>query len=613
MADIKDSIKLLRFNMKWTVVYEVVLQIVAALLFVPVYFLWIRLTIQFAGLEYLSKENMMKFFKAPTTYLMVLLLLLIVNFYLVLQVSGISAAYNRANYMKKTSPFRMFGIGLKNALRVFSPRNWGMLLFLPFYLPVIGTAGLTLSFMNYKLPFYVEDFVKSNQKAAMVAFVIYVLLCILNFRFVLVMQVFTAEKIPFVKAIKRTKTLIRENHYKPIWKVAFWTVLILGSGFIVRWLMSGPILKWILSFGTFAKITSTAYVSVEIVLCLIYAVLAMPLMYCFIVNAYFNCIPNDESLPNIDAYSYDVKSSRKKEIRFIFIIVGIALIADMTLLLLSELGVFRLNTFAMTQFTITAHRGDSDHAPENTLAAFDLAIENGADVVELDCRETSDGVVVVAHDASLKRTAGVKKEIQNMTFEELRTYSVGEKWMKDYEKKHKEASPVDYSDEKIPTLEETIELVGDRAKLCIELKPTSKDEDLEEKVVAIIEEYDYVDQCVVQSLSYKSIEKVKKLNPEIQTIYVMALAMGDFDKLPAADGYNIKEGYITNIAVQRAHARGKVVYAWNVDDKETLQRMMAMHIDSVVTDDPTAMRKAMYAEYYGSPLEEFSVYLGNTF
>lgn len=149
--------------MKWTVVYEVVLQIVAALLFVPVYFLWIRLTIQFAGLEYLSKENMMKFFKAPTTYLMVLLSLLIVNFYLVLQVSGISAAYNRANYMKKTSPFRMFGIGLKNALRVFSPRNWGMLLFLPFYLPVIGTAGLTLSFMNYKLPFYVEDFVKSNQ------------------------------------------------------------------------------------------------------------------------------------------------------------------------------------------------------------------------------------------------------------------------------------------------------------------------------------------------------------------------------------------------------------------------------------------------------------------
>lgn len=72
MEDIKDSIKLLRFNMKWTVVYEVVLQIVAALLFVPVYFLWIRLTIQFAGLEYLSKENMMKFFKAPTTYLMVL-------------------------------------------------------------------------------------------------------------------------------------------------------------------------------------------------------------------------------------------------------------------------------------------------------------------------------------------------------------------------------------------------------------------------------------------------------------------------------------------------------------------------------------------------------------
>ena len=104
--------------------------------------------------------------------------------------------------------------------------------------------------------------------------------------------------------------------------------------------------------------------------------------------------------------------------------------------------------------------------------------------------------------------------------------------------------------------------------------------------------------CVVTSLEYKSIKKIKKIDPDIKTVYVMAVAMGDFYNLQAADAYSIKYRYINTEVVTNAHEKKKDVYAWTVDDPSVLEEMMILNVDSIITNDPKGMRKAMYDSYY---------------
>jgi len=120
--------------------------------------------------------------------------------------------------------------------------------------------------------------------------------------------------------------------------------------------------------------------------------------------------------------------------------------------------------------TIVAHRGSSKAAPENTLAAIERAIEDGAHYAEIDVQETADGVVVVLHDTDLKRLTGLDKKIWEATYDEIRELDVGS-WF----------SP-EFAGERIPTLLETFEFADRRIPLIIELKLNGHEQNLVESL-----------------------------------------------------------------------------------------------------------------------------------
>jgi glycerophosphoryl diester phosphodiesterase len=92
----------------------------------------------------------------------------------------------------------------------------------------------------------------------------------------------------------------------------------------------------------------------------------------------------------------------------------------------------------------------------------------------------------------------------------------------------------------------------------------------------------------------------------------MAVAMGDFYSLEYADGFSIKARYINNDVVKQAHSLGKEVYAWTIDDPNTLESMMLMDVDSIITNKPAEMRKAMYENYYSDTLiQRLNEFLSN--
>ena len=223
---------------------------------------------------------------------------------------------------------------------------------------------------------------------------------------------------------------------------------------------------------------------------------------------------------------------------------------------------------------VTAHRGYSTAAPENTLPAFQLAIDHHSDRAELDVQMTKDGVVMVTHDTSLRRCTGRNANIYDLTFAQVRELDAG-RWFS-----------ARYAGTQIPTLEEVLDLCKGKIQLNIEIKPNAATPELEAETVRIIREKGFEKDCVITSQSYETLCKVKELDPEIETGYILALGVGTYYDLPAADFFSVESTFITSGMVQQIHLRGKTVSAWTVNRAEDARALLSLGVDDVITDKP---------------------------
>lgn len=190
-----------------------------------------------------------------------------------------------------------------------------------------------------------------------------------------------------------------------------------------------------------------------------------------------------------------------------------------TLLLLASAGVaYRIiDTQPEASSTgVTAHRGRSIAAPENTMAAILLAVEEGADYVEIDVQETKDGTVVLVHDKDLLRVFDIKKGIWEVTYDELKDLDSGG-WFS-----------AEFSDQRLATLDQVIKAVKGNAKLNIELKFNGHQKQLAKEVVRIVRENQFVEDCILTSLDYSGIQRARKAGPEFRTGLIVTSALEHF-------------------------------------------------------------------------------------
>ncbi|MHC4563690.1 MAG: glycerophosphodiester phosphodiesterase family protein [Planctomycetota bacterium] len=235
---------------------------------------------------------------------------------------------------------------------------------------------------------------------------------------------------------------------------------------------------------------------------------------------------------------------------------------------------------APTAVAVTAHRGASLVAPENTLAAIRAAIDQGADWIETDVQRTADGVVVLFHDTDLKRVAGVDRALTDMTYDELKQIDVGAPF-----------SP-EFAGQRVPTLKEAIRAVKGRAKLNIELKGGADDEQLVADVVAILRARNVIADSVIVSTDVDTLAKVRQLEPDLTIGLGVAVTVGD---VAEADVDFISAGarLATAAFIRRMHRNGKRVLVWTVDDPTEMVRFIEMGVDGITTNDPQALRKAV--------------------
>ncbi len=226
---------------------------------------------------------------------------------------------------------------------------------------------------------------------------------------------------------------------------------------------------------------------------------------------------------------------------------------------------------------ITAHRGSKVRAPENTLSALRQAIAEGADYAEIDVQTTADGVVVLLHDADLMRVASVRRRLRDMNYHELKDVDVGS-WF----------AP-EFSSERVPSLQEVIDVARGRIKLNIELKFTWSDPTLAEKVGDIIQRNGFVSDCVVSSLNFEALTEIQRTFPELTTGFIVMQAMGDLSRMET-DFLSISAARATPRLVRAVHRRGGEVHVWTVNDLNNALTMIEMGVDNIITDEPMEIR-----------------------
>ena len=246
---------------------------------------------------------------------------------------------------------------------------------------------------------------------------------------------------------------------------------------------------------------------------------------------------------------------------------------------------------------IIGHRGASRHAPENTLAAFRMAVDARADGIEFDVRLARDGVPVVIHDADLLRTGGLKKKVANLTSTELSGIDVGS-W---FNARFPRRSHTSFADQTVPRLDDVLELLaGFKGLLYIELKPAGRNrEDLVKAVCERIRNSPLLPQVIVKSFDLKAVASVKHHLPAVQTAALFGPDMRhlfkrrrhliELARRHGADQLSIHRSLVTRGLMRAAHAVGIPVTVWTADDPRWIRRAQTLGIGALITNDPARL------------------------
>jgi glycerophosphoryl diester phosphodiesterase len=242
-----------------------------------------------------------------------------------------------------------------------------------------------------------------------------------------------------------------------------------------------------------------------------------------------------------------------------------------------------------SQPLIIAHRGSSAHAPENTLAAFQLAAEQGADAIELDVDLTRDGHAIIMHDATIDRTTDGSGAVHDLTLEEIRRVDAGA-W--------KSAA---FKGECVPLLAEVFEMVGQRVLINVEVKSMSlRGDGVEAKVAALVQQYDLFERVIISSFNPFALRRIKQIEPRLACGLLYApdlpivLRRAWLAPLIAhLDARHPHHSQVNQKLVEQWHARGQRVNVWTVNDADTLRAMAQAGVDGIIGDDPVMLCRAL--------------------
>lgn len=223
---------------------------------------------------------------------------------------------------------------------------------------------------------------------------------------------------------------------------------------------------------------------------------------------------------------------------------------------------------------IIAHRGASKLAPENSLKAFQKAIELKADYVEFDVHMSKDGEIIIMHDSNTFRTTGHKGKISDMTLEELKQLDCGE-------------------GEKIPTLQELIDIAKGKIGLQLEIKAKG----MAKKIVDLLRNADLIESTLISSFDHDELLEVQKIEPNLR-LAALILGIKKNKTIRDAISHNYSaihplHKFVSEKFIENAHKNNIKVNVWTIDSKVRMRKLVDLGIDGIITNDVEAAKSVL--------------------
>ncbi|WP_330502369.1 glycerophosphodiester phosphodiesterase family protein [Peribacillus frigoritolerans] len=230
-----------------------------------------------------------------------------------------------------------------------------------------------------------------------------------------------------------------------------------------------------------------------------------------------------------------------------------------------------------------AHRGASAYAPENTIAAFDKAVEMKADYIEIDVQRSKDGELVLIHDTTVDRTTDGTGKVGDFMFEELRSLDAGS-WKGEQ-----------FAGEQIPTFDEILDRYHGKIGILIEIKASELYPGIEVSIAEELKERNLDkpqnEKIIIQSFNHKSMEKMNDLVPKVP-IGVLTSSRADTTKQALqefstyADYFNPSYGIVTEELVNQVHSLDMKIGSWTVRSQGAADFLLDMGVDAIISDYP---------------------------
>ena len=592
---IKEIYQMIRGNLRSLLLFEFFFRFIAGTLLVQVGTRGLKFCLDRAGYSYLTLANAWKFFLHPWTMLFILVMAVLALFLNMIEIGGLVTAFSGAAYFLHLTLWEIFSGAfekVRDELRHKNYRLFGMGMISTF---TVNLFYLYRIFSRIKPVNFVIKELLDQPLAVSVLLLVFLLFLTLLFPAFFVFHGCMIGQKSYWDSRFESMELLKGRWAQIIGMVALleaWLIILfLAVYYLSVFLMAVVTVLFVkedLGLAFLMETTDRA----EWFLVILASMFASMVCWAFVTREYYQVIGRRKG--RMEGWEFatagrNVQFSKR---------TGLALLG----LFLAMSGFFLfdaayngnfISKSVAVQTRITAHRGSSSGAPENTMAALEKAVEEMADRAEIDVQETADGVIVLCHDTSLKRVAGINKKVSDLTLEQIKKLDVGS-WFSS-----------EYQGEQIPTLEEVMEYAKGKIDLNIEIKNLGNSSGLPEKVIELVEKHEMQEQCVITSTNRFYLKRVKAVNPEIRTGYIISAAYGNFYSDDFIDLISIRSSFVTERMIESAHEAGKAVHAWTVNGKVEMERLKQLGVDDMITDRPVLAREILYGEEAKANLLEY--------
>ena len=569
--------------------FELLYKTLAAGLVLPALRGAFNLILSLTRFYYLTPQNLPNVMRHPVTIAGIFFAMLFLACFMLFDALAIIYIIDQSSQREKTDIYETLRFAAKKTARMFLPRNLLLVIFVLILIPFLHFGVAAIIAGTVTLPeFLVADYAGTVYAYAAVGAGLIFLFFVFR-RWIYVFHYYALEGENAFAGLRRSAALGRKNavfdsavlvFIQAVLLLLYWIAAL--AGIVISFLVQ----KALSSAAVYRTLGTSLAVNVLGVLMVMFMMLFLPCAFAGISLCYYRHKEEaGERIFHTERMPDRIRRHAKLKNAGFVLLFAASVAASAFYLDGSGHGRYELHIENGYASAVTAHRGACAEYPENTMAAFLGAAGEGTDWIELDVQLSRDGQVFVMHDQNFRRTTGRNAYAWELDFAEIETLDAGSFF------------GAEFKGEKIPLLAEAIDFAREYGiRLNIELKPDPRMPGLEEAVAEVVRERNFEKECVIASQDYAALKKIKEIGEEFRTAYVISVAVGQIERLEAADDFSIEASFVSKRLVQRLHRTGHEVYAWTVNSARNMEKMLDAGVDNIITNHVSLAKETVAKE-----------------